>query len=151
MSSLLRDFVKIFLEGVRKMDRLERLAKLAKVIEDTWISIYNVAHEVGLSSSELEHAEVLFKFANNVLQDIQRIMDSKFTISFYKEDNEMAIGATFDGVHLHTVFLSPDTPLEKIREEFVKPEIAVKAAINLFIEGLEEVLYKFKDWRRVNC
>lgn len=135
---------------VRKMDK-DRLDRLAKAIEDTWISIYNVAHEIGISSSELEHAEVLFKFANNVLQDIQRIMDSKFTISFYRDGSEVAIGATFDSVHLHTVFLSPDTPLEKIKEEFVKPEVALKSAVNLFIEGLEEVLYKFKDWRRVNC
>ena len=121
--------------------------RLAKAIEDTWISVYSVAYEVGLSPKELERAEVLFKFASNVLQDIHRIMDCKFTFGFYKEDNEVAIGATFDGVHLHTIFVSPETPLEKIKEEFVKPEVALKSAVNLFIEAIEEVLYRFKDWR----
>ena len=130
------------------MDK-ERLARLAEAIEDTWISISNVAHYIGCSG--LERAEVLFKFASNVLQDIHRIMDCKFTFGFYKEGSEVSVGATFDGVHLHTIFVSPETPLEKIKEEFVKPEVALKAMINLFIEGLEEILYKFKDWRRVNC
>jgi len=131
------------------MDINKKLERLAKAIEDTWISVYSVAYEIGLTS-ELARAEVLFKFANN-LQDIHRIMDCKFTFSFYKEDSEVAVEATFDGVHLHTVFLGPETSINKIREEFVKPEVVLKAMINLFIEGLEEILYKFKDWRRVNC
>jgi hypothetical protein len=127
----------------------KNVERIAKAIEDTWISIYNVAYEIGLSS-QLEHVEVLFKFANNILEYPEKIMDSKFTFSFYKEDNEVAVEAAFNGVHMHTVFLRPDEPIIKIKEEFVKPEVALKAAINLFIGALEEVLYKFKDWRRVN-
>jgi len=122
--------------------------RIAKAIEDTWISIYNVAYEIGCS--ELERAEMLFKFANDVLEYPEKIMDSKFTFSFYKEDNEVAVRAVFDSVHMHTAFLRPDEPITKIKEEFVKPEIALKAAINLFIEALEEILNRFKDWRRVN-
>jgi hypothetical protein len=147
MSLLLRElhnFLKKEGGGVMNVN----LEKIAKEIEDVWLSISSLAYELGISSRELERSEVLFKFAKNLLQDHSRIMDGKFTIGI--DDNEVYIGATFNGVHLHTIFMKPDDLIRKIREEFVKPEIALKSAINLFIEALEEALYKFKDWRRVN-
>jgi hypothetical protein len=125
----------------------EKMEKIAKEIEDVWLSLYNIAHEIGISG-ELGRAEVLFKFSKSLLQDPERIMDCKFKVGL--DDNEAYIGAVFDGVHLHTVFLSSSDPVNKIKEEFVKPEIAMKAAINILIEAIEEILYRFKDWRRVN-
>jgi hypothetical protein len=139
MSLLLREFVKF--KKKEEVMRMENMEKIAQAIEDTWLSLYNIAHEIGISR-ELGRAEVLFKFAKNLLQDPERMMDSKFTIGI--DDNEVYIRATFDGVHLHTVFLSPNSPISRVKEEFVKPEIALKSAINILIEAIEETLYVFK-------
>jgi hypothetical protein len=139
MSSLLREYVNV---GVVGMDEL----KIAEKIAEIWRGIEGIANEVSEVGLRLGRAEALFKFAINVLRDKESIFDSNFSIH-RRHDDEVAVEASFDGVHLHTEFLSPSDTLDTVMHRFIdNPNIALKSAMALLIWALRESAQAIEDW-----
>jgi len=120
--------------------------KIAEKIEEIWGALESIATEID-SSRELQHklqsAEALFKFATNILLQHERIMDGSFKIRFY--DNEVAVEATFGGVHMHTLFLKLDDKLSDIRQ-FTDPKIVIKSVLSLLAWALRDSAQAIMDW-----
>jgi hypothetical protein len=145
MSSLLRGFAN-FLEVIGMVDE----QKIAEKVEEVWGGLESIASEISEDlKRSLQRAEVLFKFAKSILHNRENITDSYFSFRFY--GSEVAVEATFNGVHLHTIFVSPDTQISKIREEFIDPKVVLKSALQLLIWALREASYAINDWVNKHC
>jgi DNA repair exonuclease SbcCD ATPase subunit len=128
---------------------IKDIRKVSQKIRELWESIESIAAEIGLLR-ELENVEILLKFAASILEDKERILDSKFSIRFHEEEKEVSIEALFNGIHLHTIFLEPNEPISKIKEEFNDSRIALKAALSLMAEALKEASYPFISYVNKN-
>jgi hypothetical protein len=120
--------------------------KIAERIEEVWGALESIATEIDGSRElrkELCKVEALFKFARTILEDRERILDSKFHICFY--GNEVAVEATFGGVHMHTLFLKLDDKLSDIRQ-FTDPKIVMKSALALLAWALRDSAQAIMDW-----
>jgi hypothetical protein len=122
------------------------MEKVAEKIEDVWRSIESIATEIGSRElqRELSKVEAIFKFATDILKDHERIMDGSFHIRFY--DDEVVVEVTFDGIHMHTVFVRPDSTLSDIRQLFNDPRVVLKSALRLLVWGLRDASDAVSNW-----
>jgi hypothetical protein len=122
--------------------------KIAEKVMDIWTAVERIAVELDDTRElqrELGRVEAMFKFAENVLRNKERMLD--FGLSIHRrDDGEIAIEAMFDGIHLHTEFLKPSDTLETVMQRFVDPNIALKAAIVLLTWALRESAHAIIDW-----
>jgi len=108
---------------------------LAEAVENILINICRVFKTIDTDATEYG---VLLEFARDLLKDPERIFeDARFRIGF-RNDNEVAVEATFDGIHLHTEFLKSDSSLETVYKAFTNPKVTVKAALWLVVWALKD-------------
>jgi hypothetical protein len=137
---------------VRKMEN-DKLSELSDKIAEIWQGIEGIIASLGgIASlgpelSKLQEAEMLLKFAKDLARDPEKVFnDGGFRVHF-RENNEVAIEAVFDKIHLHTEFLNTSTSsLETIHTAFTNPKVRFKMVLQLVSSGLEAISEAISDW-----
>jgi hypothetical protein len=126
----------------------KEIEKIAVALSEIWGGLESIASRLsqGELIRELNSAEALFKFAIDVLRS-KRILDCAKLSVHRRNDGEVAIEATFDGIHLHTEFVSPNTEISDIIRRFNdNPEVALKAAITTLVWALSHTAQTLNEW-----
>jgi len=117
--------------------KTEKTEKLAETLENILRNIYHILEAIDTKETEREY-RVLLEFAKDLLKDPGRIFeDAQFRIGF--RNDEVAVEATFNGIHLHTEFLREPDSLETVYKAFTNPKVTVKAALWLIVWALRDV------------
>ena len=126
---------------------MEQEIKVAEKIEEIWRALESISRidDSRELQRALEHAETLFKFASNILRNKERMFDASFSIHRHC-NGECVVGASFDGIHMHAEFVSPDTTLEAVCQQFVDSKVVLKSAIGLLAWALSLSAQAIMEW-----
>jgi hypothetical protein len=126
----------------------KEMKKIADKIGELWGAIESIAASIDdreLQRDLQDASEALFKFAANVLRS-KGLLDNAELSIHSRSDGEIAIEASFNGIHLHTEFLQPDDTIDTVIQRFSNPDIAIKSALALLAWALRDSAQAIMEW-----